>query len=57
MMEAVAADARIRGKKTIELKCPAQAPANQFYRTIGYELRQSETDHEGNRLNVLTIRL
>ena len=57
LMEAVAADARIRGKKTIELKCPAQAPANQFYRTIGYELRQSETDHEGNRLNVLTIRL
>ena len=57
LMEAVAFDARIRGKKTIELKCPAQAPANRFYKSIGYELRQSETDPEGNRLNVWTIRL
>jgi len=57
LMEAVAADARIRGKKTIELKCPAHAPANQFYKTIGYELRQSETDREGNRPNVWTMRL
>ena len=57
LMEAVASDARIRGKRSIELKCPAHAPANQFYQTIGYELRQSETDREGNRFNVWTMRL
>ena len=57
LMEAVASDARIRGKRSIELKCPAHAPANQFYQTIGYELRQSETDREGNRLNVWTMPL
>ena len=57
LMEAVASDARIRGKRTIELKCPAHAPANHFYKGIGYELRQSETDREGNRLNVWTMRL
>ena len=57
LMEAVASDARIRGKRSIELKCPAHAPANQFYQTIGYELRQSETDREGNPLNVWTMRL
>jgi len=57
LMEAVASDARIRGKKTIDLKCPAHAPANQFYKSIGYELRRSETDMEGCRLNVWTLRL
>jgi ribosomal protein S18 acetylase RimI-like enzyme len=57
LMEAVASDARIRGKKSIELKCPAYAPANHFYKIIGYEMRQSETDREGNRLNVWTMRL
>ena len=57
LMEAVASDARIRGKKTIELKCPAHAPANYFYKSIGYKLLQSETDREGNRLNVWTLRL
>jgi GNAT superfamily N-acetyltransferase len=57
LMEAVASDARIRGKKTIDLKCPAHAPANYFYKSIGYELLQSETDREGNRLNVWTMRL
>ena len=57
LMEAVASDARIRGKRSIALKCPAHAPANQFYQTIGYELRQSETDREGNRLNVWTMGL
>ena len=57
LMEAAASDARIRGKRTIELKCPADAPANYFYQTIGYELRQSETDREGHRLNVWTMQL
>jgi ribosomal protein S18 acetylase RimI-like enzyme len=57
LMEAVAFDARIRGKKTISLKCPAHAPANHFYKSIGYELRRSETDSEGNRLNVWTVSL
>jgi GNAT superfamily N-acetyltransferase len=57
LMEAVASDARIRGKKTIDLKCPAHAPANSFYKSIGYKLWQSETDREGNRLNVWTMRL
>ena len=57
LMEAVASDARIRGKKTIDLKCPAYAPANNFYKSIGYELRRSETDPEGGRLNVWTLRL
>ena len=57
LMEAVASDARIRGKKTIDLKCPAHAPANDFYKSIGYYLRLSETDREGNRLNVWTISL
>jgi ribosomal protein S18 acetylase RimI-like enzyme len=57
LMEAVASDARIRGKRAIDLKCPAHAPANYFYKSIGYELLQSETDREGNRLNVWTMRL
>ncbi|MGD8988215.1 MAG: GNAT family N-acetyltransferase [Syntrophobacterales bacterium] len=57
LMEAVASDARICGKKIIDLKCPAHAPANHFYKSIGYELRRSETDREGNRLNVWTVRL
>ena len=57
LMEAVASDARIRGKKAIDLKCPAHAPANHFYKSIGYKLWQSETDREGNRLNVWTMRL
>jgi GNAT superfamily N-acetyltransferase len=57
LMEAVASDARIRGKKTIDLKCPAQAPANHFYKSIGYKLWRSETDREGNRLNIWTMRL
>jgi GNAT superfamily N-acetyltransferase len=57
LMEAVASDARIRGKKTIDLKCPAQAPANHFYKSIGYKLWRSETNREGNRLNIWTMRL
>ena len=57
LMEAVASDARIRGKKTIDLKCPANAPANYFYKSIGYKLLQSETDREGNRLNFWTLGL
>ena len=57
LMEAVASDARIRGKKTIDLKCPAHSPANEFYQSIGYELRQSEADRKGNRLNVWTMSL
>ena len=57
LMEAVASDARIRGKKAIDLKCPAHAPANHFYKSIGYKLWQSETDREGNRLNVWTMGL
>jgi len=57
LMEAVASDARIRGKKTIDLKCPAHAPANHFYKSIGYELRRSETDPEGCRLNVWSLGL
>ena len=51
LMEAVASDARIRGKKTIDLKCPTHSPANHFYKSIGYELRRSETGREGTRLN------
>jgi GNAT superfamily N-acetyltransferase len=54
LMEAVASDARIRGKKTIDLKCPAYSPANNFYKCIGYELHRSEIDGEGNRLNIWT---
>jgi GNAT superfamily N-acetyltransferase len=57
LMEAVASDARIRGKRSIDVKCPAHAPANHFYKRIGYELWRSETDREGNRLNVWTIRV
>ena len=57
LMGAVASDARIRGKKTIDLKCPAYAPANNFYKSIGYELRRSETDREGNRLNFWAMAL
>jgi GNAT superfamily N-acetyltransferase len=57
LMEAVASDARIHGKKSVDLKCPAHAPANHFYKIIGYKLRQSETDREENRLNVWTMRL
>ncbi len=57
LMEAVASDARIRGKKALELKCPAHSQANTFYKSIGYELRQSEADREGNRLNVWTLLL
>jgi GNAT superfamily N-acetyltransferase len=57
LMEAVASDARIRGKKTIDLKCPAHAPANHFYKSIGYKLWKSETNREGNRLNIWTMRL
>ena len=57
LMEAVASDARIRGKKTIDLKCPAHAPANHFYKSIGYKLWRSETDRDGNRLNIWTMRL
>ena len=57
LMQAVASDARIRGKRAIDLKCPAHAPANHFYKSIGYKLLQSETDQEGGRLNVWTLRL
>jgi ribosomal protein S18 acetylase RimI-like enzyme len=57
LMQAVASDARIRGKRAIDLKCPAHAPANHFYKSIGYKLGQSETDREGNRLNIWTMRL
>jgi len=57
LMEAVASDARIRGKKAIDLKCPAHAPANHFYKRIGYQLLKSETAREGNRLNVWTMHL
>jgi hypothetical protein len=35
-MEAVASDARICGKTTIDLKWTAHAPANHFYKSIGY---------------------
>jgi ribosomal protein S18 acetylase RimI-like enzyme len=57
LMEAVASDARIRGKKAIDLKCPAQAPANFFYKSIGYRLWRSETDPQGCRLNIWTLSL
>ena len=57
LMEEVASAARIRGKKAIDLKCPAHAPANHFYKSIGYQLLQSETGRKGSRLNVWTMGL
>ena len=57
LMGAVASDARIRGKKTIDLKCPTHSPANHFYKSIGYELRRSETGREGTRLNFWAMAL
>jgi GNAT superfamily N-acetyltransferase len=57
LMQAVASDARIHGKRSIDLKCPAHSPANHFYKSIGYKLWRSETDPEGGRLNVWTLRL
>jgi len=57
LMEAVAADARLYGNKSITLKCPTQLPANYFYQSIGYTLEGSETDQEGGHLNVWTLSL
>ncbi len=57
LMEAVAVDTRLCGNKRITLKCPTQLPANHFYKSIGYTLEGSETDHEGGRLNVWTLSL
>lgn len=57
LMETVASDARIRGNKTIALKCPANVPANHFYQSIGYALAESETDNEGGRLNLWILSL
>jgi phosphinothricin acetyltransferase len=57
LMETVASDARIRGNKSIALKCSANAPANHFYQSIGYALAGSETDHEGGRLNLWILSL
>ena len=57
LMEAVAADARLRAKTRIMVRCPGHLPANHFYESIGYTLKRSETDHEGVRLNVWTLSL
>ncbi len=57
LMEAVAVDARLYGKKRITLKCPTQLPANHFYQSIGYTLQESETDHESGPLNVWILSL
>lgn len=54
---AVAADARLYGNTRITLKCPAQLPANHFYKSIGYTLEGSETDQEGARLNSWSLSL
>ena len=55
LMEAVATDARLCGKRTITLRCPSHLGANHFYKSIGYILEGSETDQEGGRLNVWTL--
>ena len=57
LMEAVATDARLCGKRTITLKCPSHLRANDFYKSIGYTLEGKETDQEGDPLNVWTMRL
>jgi ribosomal protein S18 acetylase RimI-like enzyme len=57
LMEAVATDARLCGKRVITLKCPSHLPANHFYKSIGYTLERCETDQEGGRLNIWTISL
>lgn len=57
LMETVASDARMYGNKTIALKCPANAPANHFYQSIGYALAGSETDDEGGQLNLWILSL
>ena len=57
LMEAVATDARLCGKRTIKLRCPSHLGANHFYKSIGYVLEGNETDQEGGRLNVWTMQL
>jgi GNAT superfamily N-acetyltransferase len=57
LMETVASDARLRGNKSIALKCPAHAPANHFYQSIGYAWAGSETDNKGGRLNLWILSL
>ena len=57
LMEAVAVDSRLCGKKRITLMCPSQLPANHFYQNIGYTLEGSETDQEGARLNSWSLSL
>ena len=57
LMEAVATDARLCGKRTIKLRCPSHLRANHFYKSIGYTLEGNETDQEGGRLNVWTMQL
>ena len=57
LMEAVASDARLCGKRAITLRCPSHLPANHFYKSIGYTLEGSETGKEGGRLNVWTMHL
>jgi ribosomal protein S18 acetylase RimI-like enzyme len=57
LMEAVASDARLCGKRTITLRCPSHLGANHFYKSIGYTLEGSETDQEDGHLNVWTLSL
>ena len=57
LMEAVAVDARLFGKKGITLRCPNQLQANHFYKSIGYTFEGSETDQEGDLLNSWTLSL
>jgi ribosomal protein S18 acetylase RimI-like enzyme len=57
LMEAVATDARLCGKRVITLKCPSQLPANHFYKSIGYILEGCETDREGYSMNVWKLSL
>ena len=57
LMDEVATDARIYGKKAIDLKCPAHIPANQFYQGLGFELVSRESNSEDGLVNVWTLPL
>jgi hypothetical protein len=56
-MEAVAVDGRLHGNEFITLKSPEHLSANRFYESLGYELKGSEADRQGVRLNVWSLKL
>lgn len=43
LMEALRLEALAHGRRTIRLKCPVDLPANSFYKSMGFRLKQKES--------------